>query len=133
MDGLTRYGLDIGIAFQISDDSLDFVADQARLGKAVGADLKEGKRTLPLIATLDRAEPAERERIQSLLKSHALDPAEIEEIRRLVVKYEGIEYALGAGSRVRADGERGARRPSPNPRTGTRCVLVADFVVDRDR
>ena len=35
MDGLTRYGLDIGIAFQISDDSLDFVADQARLGKAV--------------------------------------------------------------------------------------------------
>ena len=68
VEGLTRYGLDIGIAFQISDDSLDFVADQARLGKAVGADLKEGKRTLPLIATLERAGPAERERIQALLK-----------------------------------------------------------------
>ena len=108
VDRLTRYGLDIGIAFQISDDSLDFVADQARLGKAVGADLKEGKRTLPLIATLDRAEPAERERIQALLKSHALDPAEIEEIRRLVVKYEGIEYAL-ARAHAYAQSAKGAR------------------------
>ncbi|HYR39678.1 MAG TPA: polyprenyl synthetase family protein, partial [Methylomirabilota bacterium] len=55
VEALTRYGLDIGIAFQLSDDSLDFVADQGRLGKAIGADLKEGKRTLPLIATLERA------------------------------------------------------------------------------
>ncbi len=89
VEGLTRFGLDIGIAFQMSDDSLDFVADQARLGKAVGADLKEGKRTLPLIATLDRAAPAERDRVQSLLRSGALAPAEIEEIRHLVVRYEG--------------------------------------------
>src|SRR2546430_13041970 len=45
VEALTRYGLDIGVAFQISDDSLDFVADQDRLGKAIGADLREGKRT----------------------------------------------------------------------------------------
>src|SRR5262249_8075644 len=55
VDALTRYGLDVGVAFQISDDSLDFVADQDRLGKAIGADLREGKRTLPLIAALTRA------------------------------------------------------------------------------
>ena len=55
VEALTRYGLDVGVAFQISDDSLDFVADQGRLGKAVGADLREGKRTLPLIAMLKRA------------------------------------------------------------------------------
>jgi hypothetical protein len=60
VEGLTRYGLDIGIAFQISDDSLDFVADQARLGKAVGADLKEGKRTLPLMPPR-AAGPADRD------------------------------------------------------------------------
>ncbi len=60
VEALTRYGLEIGIAFQISDDSLDFVADQGRLGKVVGADLKEGKRTLPLIATLERAARALR-------------------------------------------------------------------------
>jgi geranylgeranyl pyrophosphate synthase len=43
LEALTRYGLDIGVAFQISDDSLDFVADQDRLGKAVGADPPRGQ------------------------------------------------------------------------------------------
>src|SRR5881296_1288114 len=73
VEALTQYGLDIGVAFQISDDSLDFVADQDRLGKAIGADLREGKRTLPLIAMLARATPAESERVKSLLKRPALD------------------------------------------------------------
>ncbi len=131
VEGLTRYGLDIGIAFQISDDSLDFVADQARLGKAVGADLKEGKRTLPLIATLDRAEPAERERIQSLLKSHALDPAEVEEIRRLVVKYDGVDYAL-ARAHAYAQTAKQALSAFPESQDRETLVLIADFVVDRD-
>ena len=133
VEALTRYGLDIGIAFQISDDSLDFVADQARLGKAVGADLKEGKRTLPLIATLERAEPAERERIQALLRRHALDPD----------GDRGDPPARGQVRRASSTRWRGARRTrrrprrrsgrSPTPRTRKRSSLVADFVVDRDR
>src|SRR5437870_9376949 len=94
LDALTRYGLDIGVAFQISDDSLDFVADQDRLGKAIGADLREGKRTLPLIAALERAAPEERARVRALLKNRVLPPGEVEEIRPLVVGYAGVEYAL---------------------------------------
>jgi octaprenyl-diphosphate synthase len=130
-DGLTRYGLDIGIAFQISDDSLDFVADQARLGKAIGADLKEGKRTLPLIITLERAAPHERERIQMLLKSHAVDPNEIEEIRRLVVKYEGIDYALER-AHAYAQTAKEALSAFEDSEDKETLALIADFVVDRD-
>ncbi len=132
VEGLTRFGLDIGIAFQISDDSLDFVADQARLGKAVGADLKEGKRTLPLIATLDRAAPVERDRIQALLKGRVLDPAQIEEIRRLVDKYEGVEYALERAHGY-AQSAKDALRPFKDGEDKETLALVADFVVDRDR
>ena len=132
VEGLTRYGLDIGIAFQISDDSLDFVADQARLGKAVGADLKEGKRTLPLIATIERAGPADRDRIHTLLKQPALTPDEIEEIRRLVVKHAGVEYALERAHEY-AQSAKDALRPFPSSEDKETLVLVADFVVDRDR
>ncbi|HET8575538.1 MAG TPA: polyprenyl synthetase family protein [Methylomirabilota bacterium] len=132
VEGLTRFGLDIGIAFQMSDDSLDFVADQARLGKAVGADLREGKRTLPLIATLDRASPAERDRAQSLLRSRALATQEIEEIRRLVVKYEGVEYAL-ARAHAYAQSAKEALQPFKDCEDKETLALVADFVVDRDR
>lgn len=132
LDALTRYGLDVGIAFQISDDSLDFVADQARLGKAIGADLREGKRTLPLIATLDRAGPAEREWIQAVLKHHAPSPTEIDEIRRLVVKYEGIEYALDR-AHAYAQAAKQDLAPFPDSEDRETLVLIADYVVDRDR
>src|SRR3989442_736398 len=77
LDALTRYGLDIGVAFQMSDDSLDFVADERRLGKAIAADLREGKRTLPLIAMLERVCEAEAERVRAMLRRRALGPLEI--------------------------------------------------------
>ena len=132
LEALTRYGLDIGIAFQISDDSLDFVADQDRLGKAIGADLREGKRTLPLIAMLERTTPAQAERVREMLRRRTLEPSEVDEIRRLVLEHDGVEYAL---ERAHAYARAAKRDLQAFPPSEERDVLtlVADFVVDRDR
>jgi octaprenyl-diphosphate synthase len=131
-EALTRYGLDIGIAFQISDDALDFTADQARLGKAIGADLREGNRTLPLIAMLERVPTAEAEQVRAALRRRTLDAAEIDDIRRLVLEHDGVGYAraraLAFAQAAKADLE--AFAPSEERET---LSLVADFVVDRDR
>jgi octaprenyl-diphosphate synthase len=124
--------MDIGVAFQISDDSLDFVADQDRLGKAIGADLREGKRTLPLIAMLARAPQAEAERVKSLLKRHALDAEEIDEIRRYVIDHGGVEYAL-AQAHGYARSAKAALEVFPPSEERETLALIADFVVDRDR
>jgi len=132
VDALTQYGLDIGVAFQISDDSLDFVANQDRLGKAIGADLREGKRTLPLIAMLARATPTESERVKSLLKRHDLDAEEIDEIRRYVVDHEGVEYALAQAHEYARSAKAALAAFNPSEERET-LALVADFVVDRDR
>lgn len=132
VDALTQYGVDIGVAFQISDDSLDFVANQDRLGKAIGADLREGKRTLPLIAMLARVTPAESERVKSLLKRHDLDAEEIDEIRRYVVEHEGVEYALAQAHEYARSAKAALTAFAPSEERET-LALVADFVVDRDR
>jgi octaprenyl-diphosphate synthase len=132
VEALTQYGLDIGVAFQISDDSLDFVANQDRLGKAIGADLREGKRTLPLIAMLARATPVESERVKSLLKRHDLDAEEIDEIRRYVVDHEGVEYALAQAHEYARSAKAALAAFNPSEERET-LALVADFVVDRDR
>ncbi|HEV8475091.1 MAG TPA: polyprenyl synthetase family protein [Methylomirabilota bacterium] len=132
LDALTRYGLDIGIAFQMSDDSLDFVADEGRLGKAVGADLREGKRTLPLIAALERLSETEAERVRATLRRRAPEPAEIEEIRRVVLEHDGVEYARErAHTYARAAKADLEAFPASDERET--LALVADFVVDRDR
>jgi octaprenyl-diphosphate synthase len=132
VEALTRYGLHIGIAFQMSDDSLDFVADPTRLGKAIGADLREGKRTLPLIAALDRAAPAERERVQAILRRGAPTPEEIEDVRQLVMKHDGVGYALDRAHRY-ARGAKDDLELFVDGEDKETLLLIADFVVDRDR
>jgi octaprenyl-diphosphate synthase len=132
LDALTRYGLDVGVAFQISDDSLDFVADEARFGKAIGADLREGKRTLPLIALLERARPTELERVRALLRRRALEPVELEEVRRLVLEHEGVAYARARAHAYARKAKADLEIFSPSEERDT-LALVADFVVDRDR
>ena len=131
-DALTRYGLDIGVAFQISDDALDFDADQARLGKAIAADLREGKRTLPLIAMLERVPLREAERVRGLLRRRALEPADVEEIRRLVLEHDGVEYAR-ARAHTFAQAAKSDLEAFPPSGERETLSLVADFVVDRDR
>jgi octaprenyl-diphosphate synthase len=132
LDALTRYGLDIGIAFQISDDSLDFIADQDRLGKAIGADLREGKRTLPLIAMLERARPVDADRVREMLLHRALGPTEIEEIRRLVLGHDGVDYARDRAHAYSLAAKRDLEAFPPSEERDV-LSLVADFVVDRDR
>ena len=132
VEALAHYGLDIGVAFQISDDSLDFVANPERLGKAIGADLREGKRTLPLIAMLDQLSPPEAERVRALLRRPSLVPAELEEIRRLVLEHDGVEYAR-AQAHAYAHAAKADLEVFPPSEERETLALVADFVVDRDR
>ena len=132
VEALTRYGLDIGVAFQISDDSLDFVANQERLGKAIGSDLREGKLTLPLIAMLERCPPGEAERVRALLGRRQLAAAQIEQIRRLVLEHEGVEYARERASAY-AQAAKADLEAFPPSEEREILTLIADFVVDRDR
>lgn len=67
-EALARYGLALGLAFQIADDLLDYCAVPGALGKNLGDDLREGKVTLPLIVALARAEGADRERLRRAIR-----------------------------------------------------------------
>jgi octaprenyl-diphosphate synthase len=132
LEALTRYGLDVGVAFQISDDALDFVADPDRLGKAIGSDLREGKLTLPLIATLERSPRADAERVRALLGRRQLTAVEVDEVRRLVLGHDGVEYARERAWTYAqaAKADLAAFPPSEARET---LALIAEFVVDRDR
>ena len=69
-DHLSQFGLNLGIAFQLMDDLLDYTSCEEEFGKPVGKDLQEGKITLPLIYTLASLEKAEVERLEVLFKNH---------------------------------------------------------------
>lgn len=132
VDALGRYGEALGIAFQIIDDALDFEADEARFGKALGGDLREGKRTLPLIATLERATADERAMILRTLGRPGCTDAEVAEVRRLVKVYDGVGYAVGRAAAQAAEA-RGHLEGFAASETREILALTADYVVQRDR
>jgi octaprenyl-diphosphate synthase len=76
---LREYGMQLGYAFQIADDLLDYVSDADTLGKNIGDDLAEGKPTLPLIYALEKAEP---EQLQSL--RHAIEHGGLDSLDRII-------------------------------------------------
>jgi octaprenyl-diphosphate synthase len=86
------FGENIGIAFQIRDDILDYEAN-GLTGKTVGNDIKERKITLPLIHSLELASLSQKREIMSIVKSRKKTKSEIDEVIRFVTVSGGLEYA----------------------------------------
>jgi len=90
---LEDYGELIGIAFQIKDDLLDLMADKEKLGKDIGRDIKQGKRTLMVIHTFNNGAPKNVNRLISILSKKDLSGEEIGEALNILKKEGSIEYA----------------------------------------
>ena len=95
IDDLGQFGLYFGMAFQITDDTLDYIAIDSDWGKNVGTDIACGKQTLPLIRTLEVADAADRHRLANILKPGPDNHFEVDaaEIIEIVKRYDGIEYS----------------------------------------
>jgi octaprenyl-diphosphate synthase len=91
-EALRRFGYDLGIAFQLKDDILDYTSYDAILGKNVGTDLKEGKVTLPLIHALESANERDRTFARKVLDKPNMTQRDFERVRKIILKHGGIEY-----------------------------------------
>ncbi|MBK6722083.1 MAG: polyprenyl synthetase family protein [Acidobacteria bacterium] len=105
-DALRAYGMDLGIAFQLSDDILDLTADSKDLGKAAGSDLLEGKLTLPLIYLLEK-----RPELKPKLEEIMFD-GEYRTISREELKSELVSLGLIDSIKQRATSHAEAARKS---------------------
>ncbi|MGD0884207.1 MAG: polyprenyl synthetase family protein [Thermodesulfovibrionales bacterium] len=100
VDALGRFGMKTGIAFQIADDILDYMAEERDLGKKLGKDLEEGKITLPLIYLLGEASGEEKEEVKRIIKNDLFAVDDLMRITKLFRKYHAIEEALRIAQRL---------------------------------
>lgn len=98
MHRLGEFGLDLGIAFQLMDDLLDYTSSEEVFGKPVGKDLKEGKITLPLVHYVSELEKAEVERLAELFKSQKANDQDYEDLIRRVRTHGAIERVRSEAS-----------------------------------
>ncbi len=131
-EALREYGFNLGVAFQLVDDLLDFTADQQALGKPVGGDLREGKVTLPIIYLLQRAGARARNLVERIVRERTVTPEEWREIRELLGEHRATESAY-----ARAVEFAGAAKDylGAFPASRERDLLIAlpDYVLARDR
>jgi octaprenyl-diphosphate synthase len=129
---LRDYGFNLGIAFQLVDDLLDYTADQVSLGKPIGGDLREGKVTLPIILLLQRGGEAADRLIRTVVQERAVTPEQWREILSLLrenrateLAYErAVEYATRAKACLTA---------FPPSREREALMALPDYVLARDR
>ena len=93
-DALDSYGKNLGLAFQIADDTLDYFSTQKVFGKEIGKDFYEGKITLPLIIIFQRANSEERDFLKEIFKKKKRNEDDFSETLALINKYKAIETSF---------------------------------------
>ena len=129
-DALHAYGLNLGYAFQIADDVLDYSADEAALGKHLGDDLAEGKATLPLIHAIAHAGDATRERLRQAIIDG--DTAAMPEVLAAIEAAGSLAYSLRRAGEYAQAAERSLDGLADNPHVAALRGL-ARYSVSRDR
>ncbi|MCR4442186.1 MAG: polyprenyl synthetase family protein [Peptococcaceae bacterium] len=128
---LGRYGHNIGMAFQITDDVLDFVADEKTLGKPVGADLLQGVMTLPLIYIFRYGETSVKQEIKKALEQESLSREDVLEVIRIVAGTKAVDYSLGIANKFV---EKALRQLEELPDNSTTATLrkIGQFIYNRE-
>ena len=130
IEALSKYGLNIGIAFQLIDDALDYSSTEEVFGKQVGQDLLEGKMTLPLYYSIEKATGDEKTELKAILEKENLEEDEVNRLRDLVEKYNGVETTRDV-ARKYVDIAKDSIGDIPSNEYKESLNFLADFVIDR--
>lgn len=129
-EALYSYGMNLGIAFQLVDDVLDYSADQAALGKTVGDDFREGKVTLPVVLAWRRGTEEEREFWRRTIERSEQTPDDLQQAMDLMAKHDTLNDTL---DRARHYGKiaRDALGIFPQAEVKEAMLESIDFVIER--
>jgi len=134
-DGLKRsvgqYGFNIGIAFQLTDDALDYSSTEEEFGKGVGQDLIEGKMTLPLFYSIQEASSSERSKINDILVSEEVfTEDDLSFVRDVVERYKGVQKTNDMAENY-IDKAKKAISLLPDTPYKSSLDSLAEYIVDR--
>ena len=126
---LYDYGLNIGIAFQLMDDALDYTSNE-EFGKFIGNDLKEGKLTLPLIHTMERCDESEKDIVSEIIYKKKLSMVDLQTVLKLVKNYDSINYTILKAKDAIAKAK-GNLNVFPDSEHKRNLTDIANYIIER--
>jgi octaprenyl-diphosphate synthase len=129
---LGEFAWNLGMAFQLIDDMLDFISRESTLGKPVGGDLKEGKVTLPLVYALERASESERRMVETVLRNRNYEKVPFADILAMVERHGGVQRSRERAQQF-TDRARQIVAEFPENPYQRALFTLTDLVTERDR
>jgi octaprenyl-diphosphate synthase len=129
-EALAKFGMDVGIAFQLIDDNLDYTSNEEDFGKKIGIDLQDGKITLPLIFTLRHCDRDEKAFIQETVDSHSITKKTFFRVVEIIDRYHSVQYTLEK-AREYVEKAKGHLHLFPNAKEKEALCALADYVLER--
>jgi octaprenyl-diphosphate synthase len=130
---LREYGFNLGIAFQIVDDVLDYTADEAALGKPIGGDLREGKVTLPVILMMRSAGAEASDLVQRVIAERTVTPENWRKIRDLLTRHGAVDAAFDRAVTYAGRAKQQLSNAFPPSAERDGLLALTDYVLNRDR
>ena len=127
---LADFGFNLGIAFQLMDDTLDYVSEEATFGKAIGKDLSEGKITLPLIHALQTCSKAERDQLTQIILDANRRQGDLGCLMKIVKDCGGIEYTTRRAEEFVAKAH-SSLSVFPSSKEKDALLAVSDYTIRR--
>lgn len=128
---IASYGINLGLAFQLIDDVLDFTSSEKKLGKPVGNDLREGKVTLPLIYLLQMCDPVDAKKVSRVLDDGGFENVAFAEVLKMVDRYGALDAARRKAKEF-ADEAKRCLRIFPECIYKDALVYLPDFIIARE-
>ncbi len=131
IDSLGKFGESIGIAFQIQDDILNLTSKEFQKEKGIGEDIHEGKITLLVIKTLEKASAEDKKILIKILKSHPSDKKSISKAISIIEKYGAIDYARNKAEKIVLNAWKKVEIEIPKSEAKKTLKDFAEFLVKR--
>lgn len=127
---MSAFGRNLGIAFQLVDDTLDYISDEKEFGKTIGIDLKDGKVTLPLIHTIQKCSSQERRKLEEAFFSDPITSEDFLLVTGLIQKYGGTDYTVARARDFVEEAKKDLANFDPSD-AKTAILALADYVIER--
>ena len=127
---LADYGLNLGIAFQIMDDVMDYYSNENDFGKTIGKDFQEGSITLPFIAALKKSSPEDKAKLIETMQNKSRNSENLTDVINIINKYQGSSYAINIAKKYTKKAI-DALENIADPENRKPLVILAEFIMER--
>lgn len=132
VEKIEKYGLPLGIAFQLRDDELGLFSNEEKLGKPTGSDIRENKNTLLHIKAMELANFQDKKFLQHAYGNQNLTKAEIKKVQEITIKTGALKYSQQLARKLVEKGKKHVSQITDNPEFQDTLYKAADYMIERE-